>query len=543
MVVGPAGFRGGATAAVRTGSSDARLRLGLVVFAVVSVFLAAPASRAAASAFEVTDLGGSDARAVAIGDSGQVAGVTAVKESGGMLRQHAFSWTPAHGMIDLGADQGSDSTATAINNRGVVVGYGHYEGFDQGFSWTRAGGMIGLGTLPGVSGVAIPTAVNDSGQVVGHEGEHGFSWTPTGGMVDIGSLGGGGSTVPEAVNSSGQVVGRSGPDAFSWTKDGGMVNLGALPGRSGGDAHAVNSNGEVVGFSGGYGGERAFSWTSAGGMVDLGALPSSTGRSGATAVNDNGQVVGYSDTGGQLYPGSAYTYTAQDAVSWTAAGEIVDLGGDEFSHADAVNNNGQVVGTFQSHHASHTQGFLWRATDGTTLLPTLPDGSQDDAVDVNRVGQVAGWSGTADGGRHAVIWSPANQATSGNDTLTGTSGPNVICGLGGNDTINGLGGNDTLFGDGCGAKARALAAATGTGGNDTLNGGKGNDQLYGGSGNDTLNGGPGVNRYSGGPGNDTINARNGKKETVDCGSGKKDRATVDKRDKTKGCEKVKRATK
>jgi hypothetical protein len=52
-----------------------------------------------------------------------------------------------------------------------------------------------------------------------------------------------------------------------------------------------------------------------------------------------------------------------------------------------------------------------------------------------------------------------------------------------------------------------------------------------------------VNRYSGGPGNDTINARNGKKETVDCGSGKKDRATVDKRDKTKGCEKVKRATK
>jgi hypothetical protein len=43
--------------------------------------------------------------------------------------------------------------------------------------------------------------------------------------------------------------------------------------------------------------------------------------------------------------------------------------------------------------------------------------------------------------------------------------------------------------------------------------------------------------------NDKLNARNGKKETVDCGSGKKDAATVDKRDKTKGCEKVERAKK
>jgi hypothetical protein len=42
---------------------------------------------------------------------------------------------------------------------------------------------------------------------------------------------------------------------------------------------------------------------------------------------------------------------------------------------------------------------------------------------------------------------------------------------------------------------------------------------------------------------DTINARNGKNETVDCGLGKKDVATVDKKDKVKGCEKVKRANK
>jgi hypothetical protein len=149
-------------------------------------------------------------------------------------------------------------------------------------------------------------------------------------------------------------------------------------------------------------------------------------------------------------------------------------------------------------------------------------------------------------------------ATNGKDTLTGTAGADVICGLLGNDTINGLGGNDTLFGDACNAKSKSLFAAAsggndklnggdgndklyGAGGNDTLNGGKGNDKLYGGTGNDKLSGGPGVNSYSGGTGNDTINARNGKKETVDCGSGRKDVAIVDKADKTKGCEKVKRA--
>ena len=55
-----------------------------------------------------------------------------------------------------------------------------------------------------------------------------------------------------------------------------------------------------------------------------------------------------------------------------------------------------------------------------------------------------------------------------------------------------------------------------------------------------LAGGAGKNAYDGGAGNDTINARNRVKETVNCGSGKRDVATVDRADKTRGCEKVKR---
>jgi hypothetical protein len=169
-------------------------------------------------------------------------------------------------------------------------------------------------------------------------------------------------------------------------------------------------------------------------------------------------------------------------------------------------------------------------------------------------------------------------ATSGNDVLSGTSAGEKICGLLGDDTINGLGGNDTLFGDACDKKAKLAGAAASDGndklngddgndtlygaggedtlkggngkdklfggaGNDTLDGGAGNDTLDGGAGNDKLTGGPDANTIKGGAGDDTVNAKNGKVDTIDCGSGKKDSANVDKADKVKGCEKVKRAKK
>jgi Ca2+-binding RTX toxin-like protein len=197
-------------------------------------------------------------------------------------------------------------------------------------------------------------------------------------------------------------------------------------------------------------------------------------------------------------------------------------------------------------------------------------------------------------------------ASNGNNTINGTAAGETICGLLGDDVIRALGGNDTVFGDNCNVKAKLAAAQAGTGGDDTVDGGTGNDTIYGAGGNDTLiggagndrlfggrgrdrlsggkgkdrlsggtrndklfggsggdrlsggkgndtlgggkgkdklTGGGGVNKYSGGGGNDAINARNRKTETVNCGAGRKDSARIDRADKVKGCEKVKRATK
>jgi hypothetical protein len=165
--------------------------------------------------------------------------------------------------------------------------------------------------------------------------------------------------------------------------------------------------------------------------------------------------------------------------------------------------------------------------------------------------------------------------TNGNDSLTGTAAGETICGLLGNDSIDAGAGSDTIFGDACNDKVKLLFGAQvgdgndklngqdgddtlyGAGGKDTLRGGKGSDKLFGGDGNDkllgeagkdtldggkgndTLTGGADANKYKGGAGKDKISARNKKKDTVDCGAGK-DVAVLDKIDRAKGCETVKR---
>jgi hypothetical protein len=55
-----------------------------------------------------------------------------------------------------------------------------------------------------------------------------------------------------------------------------------------------------------------------------------------------------------------------------------------------------------------------------------------------------------------------------------------------------------------------------------------------------LNGGGGTDTFKGGKGKDTIKAADGKKETVDCGKGTNDKATVDDNDAVTGCEQVTR---
>jgi len=111
------------------------------------------------------------------------------------------------------------------------------------------------------------------------------------------------------------------------------------------------------------------------------------------------------------------------------------------------------------------------------------------------------------------------------EKLKGSPKGDRILGGKGKDRITGLGGKDCL---------------NGQAGNDKVSGGKAKDSVKGGNGDDKLIGGKGKDRIRGGSGNDRILARDHKRDVVNCGKGKHDRASADPVDKVRGCEKVKR---
>jgi probable HAF family extracellular repeat protein len=124
----------------------------------------------AGGAVDLGTLDGNQSYADAVNDSGRVVGTNQtcpeLPEFGSCGSIHAFSWTQAGGMVGLGALGGSYSDAVAVNDSGQVAGQaGTSSGVGHAFSWTQAGGMVDLGTFGGEYSFA--NAVNDSGQVVG----------------------------------------------------------------------------------------------------------------------------------------------------------------------------------------------------------------------------------------------------------------------------------------------------------------------------------------------------------------------------------------
>jgi hypothetical protein len=101
------------------------------------------------------------------------------------------------------------------------------------------------------------------------------------------------------------------------------------------------------------------------------------------------------------------------------------------------------------------------------------------------------------------------------DRLIGTAGRDLIHAAAGRDRIRGLGGDDCI-----GA-------------------GLGRDRAGGGAGDDQLKGGAGRDRLVGGAGDDQMDAAGGGSDRVSCGPGK-DVAVLDRRDRARGCERVKR---
>jgi uncharacterized repeat protein (TIGR01451 family) len=107
----------------------------------------------------------SDLAPVAMNDAGVVVGV----RPSGVGPLHAWRWTAASGLVDLGA-LGGDAAPVALSESGFVAGTSEdASGAQRALLWSEDRGLEDLGTLAaGVDAVAF--AVNETGQVAGAAG-------------------------------------------------------------------------------------------------------------------------------------------------------------------------------------------------------------------------------------------------------------------------------------------------------------------------------------------------------------------------------------
>ena len=285
-------------------------------------------------------------------------------------------------------------------------------------AWAQPYTITDLGTLPGGT-TSYPTAVNNNGHIVGY-GDTGVGATHAffysgGTLNDLGTLSGGTSSYAYGVNDSDEVVGYADTmvnnsdrvHAFIYSggynagvAQGPLTDLGTLPGGYNSFAYGVNDNGLVVGSGdSATATQAAFIDAPGGAMLPLGGtglFPHSV-QSGATGINSEGEVVG--EAAGM--PGGPFGLTLDDAFSYTPDGTWTDLsylgfsqGNQGSSHANAVNDNGMVVGDSQSFvgRTRSSQAFSYTTGGGMVALGTVPGGqaSFSIAYGVNNSGQIVG---------------------------------------------------------------------------------------------------------------------------------------------------------
>lgn len=242
---------------------------------------------------------------------------------------------------------GNNSFATGINNEDQVVGWAETSIVDPTCSGTQVlqfraalwepkdDQIQELPPLPGDS-TSAATAINNKGQVVGISGDcgvavggpsaaHAVLWED-GVPMEIGDLGGVNWHTPMAINEQGVVVGFSNPPGdgdgtfnvqpFIWTTETGAQSLGMLPGHSNGQALGINESKQIVGLSDGPDGERlAVIWQD-GEIKDLNMLAEfKSDFSGylrvAGHINNSGVITGVAvDT----LSGESFAYIATPAA-------------------------------------------------------------------------------------------------------------------------------------------------------------------------------------------------------------------------------------
>jgi probable HAF family extracellular repeat protein len=233
---------------------------------------------------------------------------------GTKLTCRPFLWRHGH-MMALPTLGGNNGQASAINNRGQIVGISETTVPDSGCPPSKPGKIISpvlwekgdARPLPTLAGDpdGFVQGLNDQGQAVGSSGTctniamHAVLWENDTAfqLPDLGRTG----SDAYAINNHGQIVGYvSSADgttivASLW-QNGGVTNLGTLPGDFAAFATGINNRGQVVGstFDSKFNWSRGFIWQDDV-MTDLNTLipeESNLLIIAASNINERGQISG-----------------------------------------------------------------------------------------------------------------------------------------------------------------------------------------------------------------------------------------------------------
>lgn len=327
------------------------LSLVRALLAVVVLLGALSAHAAPALRYRITlieNLGGfAGASPVAINNEGVLVG----KAPGSNWIDRPFVWEDGVSR-DLGLGDGEFSTGTAvdINDAGDIVATATVTNWDRGYLVKASGEVIDLNIQTGQR--VYPTAINDKGLVVGFVPQ-GFnsmaiSWS-NGVLRTLGELEPGGGSLAYDVNGRGDILVQSFvsttlPDAaFSVLFRDGQLNI-----ISGIGGMSINERGDIAG---GIGGTIQAALYQNGTVLGLGALDDDI-WSWAHGMNDFGDVVGYSDDRSETP--RAFVYT--DGVMHDLNTLVGPRSGWTLWVANDINERGQIIG--QGHYQERDCGFL-----------------------------------------------------------------------------------------------------------------------------------------------------------------------------------------
>lgn len=315
-------------------------------------------------------LGGEGSIAWGINNKGEIVGESLLADGATVRATH---WSFNLQVSDLGLATGSQhSVAYAINDHGVSVGYSEFadgrrtatlwQGWPRGDSdW----GLVDLGAQMNAIGSSIAWDVNNHNQVVG-----------------------------QAALSPGFAKG------FLWDEwDGGRI-AGASRFYQGGANRAINNSGVIVGSAFFFGDpDDAFLSRpdGKGGYFDSDIAPPGYNLSIATDINDFDMCVGFTSHG---------VDEGWQAAIFHGRGEVTLLGtleGLESSEANAVNNNGMIVGYAwdSGDFVENSRAWVWVDGRMYDLNDFITEGSGFvhllQATDVNDYGDIVGFGLLADG--------------------------------------------------------------------------------------------------------------------------------------------------